>query len=408
MDKILGIICEYNPFHYGHLYHIEKSKSLIHPDYTVAIMSGNFTQRGDVAFFDKWSRAEMALNNGVDLVIELPLVYSISSAENYALGAIKILQSLGMNTTLSFGSECGDIDILYEIADVLVSEPPEYLSILKHELANGISFPKAREHAVLMYLNNIRRYANILSSPNNILAIEYIKAIMKNKYKIRPITIKRNGPDYNDLNLSSKYASASAIRHAILNNTSIKKHVPESTLEIIKNKIANSEVVYGITKYEQLIIYKLRTMSVQDIAMLPDVSEGLENKIKKASDSCNTIDELIDKVKSKRYTQTRINRILLYALLNISKKDIEDSYKQVPYIRVLGINDKGKELIGKLVAKNKKTHIITSPKKFLKNNKNKLLKNMLEKDIFASNIYTLGYSKNSKANLDYTNKLITL
>ena len=408
MDKILGIICEYNPFHYGHLYHIEKSKNLIHPDYTVAIMSGNFTQRGDVAFFDKWSRAEMALNNGVDLVIELPLVYSISSAENYALGAIKILQSLGMNTTLSFGSECGDIDILYEIADVLVSEPPEYLSILKHELANGISFPKAREHAVLMYLNNIRRYANILSSPNNILAIEYIKAIMKNKYKIRPITIKRNGPDYNDLNLSSKYASASAIRHAILNNTSIKKHVPESTLEIIKNKIANSEVVYGITKYEQLIIYKLRTMSVQDIAMLPDVSEGLENKIKKASDSCNTIDELIDKVKSKRYTQTRINRILLYALLNISKKDIEDSYKQVPYIRVLGINDKGKELIGKLVAKNKKTHIITSPKKFLKNNKNKLLKNMLEKDIFASNIYTLGYSKNSKANLDYTNKLITL
>ena len=130
MDKILGIICEYNPFHNGHLHHIEESKNIVHPDYTVAIMSGNFVQRGDAAMFDKWSRAEMALNNGVDLVIELPVVYSISSAENYAAGSLKILDSLGKNTTLSFGSECGDIDILYELADILADEPPEYLAFV--------------------------------------------------------------------------------------------------------------------------------------------------------------------------------------------------------------------------------------------------------------------------------------
>lgn len=408
MDKILGIVCEYNPFHLGHLYHVETSKKLIKPDYTVAIMSGNFVERGDAAIVDKWSRAEMALNNGIDLVIELPLVYSISSAENYASGSIKILKSIGMDMFLSFGSECGDINILNEIATVLVDEPQEYLSILNHELANGTSFPKARERAILMYLNDIRRYANILSESNNILGIEYLKAIKKEKAKVKPITIKRKGSKYNEINLNDKYSSATAIRHAIATQTDIKDFVPESTYAILSNKIEKNEFVLGLEKYEQAIIYKLRTMPTEEIAMLPDVNEGLENKIKKASDSCNTLNELIEKIKSKRYTRTRITRILLFALLNITKNDMEDSYKTIPYIRVLGVNDKGKELIAKIAKQNKKMHIITSPKKFMTNNKNRMLKNMLEKDMFASNIYTLGYSKNSKANLDYTNKLITL
>ena len=181
MDKILGIISEYNPFHLGHLYHLEKSKEIVNPDYTVAIMSGNFVQRGDSAIIDKWSRTEMALNNGIDLVIELPLVYSISSAENFAMGAIKIIDSLNMDTTISFGSENGNISVLNDVAKVLVNEPPEYLSILNHNLSLGESFPKAREHAVLMYLNDIRKYANVLSESNNILGIEYLKAIQKQK-----------------------------------------------------------------------------------------------------------------------------------------------------------------------------------------------------------------------------------
>ena len=185
MDKILGIISEYNPFHFGHLYQLQESKKIVNPDYTVAVMSGNFVERGDAAIIDKWSRAEMALKNGIDLVIELPLLYSISSAENFALGGIKILDSLKMDTTLSFGSECGDLNALEQIANVLYTEPKEYLSILNHKLSSGVSFPKAREHALLMYLNDIRKFANVLDEPNNILGIEYLKAIQSQKSKIK-------------------------------------------------------------------------------------------------------------------------------------------------------------------------------------------------------------------------------
>ena len=283
MDKILGIISEYNPFHYGHLYHINESKKIINPDYTVAVMSGNFVERGDAAIIDKWSRAEMALNNGVDLVIELPLIYSISSAENFAMGSIKILDSLSMDTAISFGSECGNINILNSIAQVLCEEPKEYLSILNHELGSGISFPKAREHALLMYLNDIRKFANVLSEPNNILGIEYLKAIQKQKAKLRATTIVRKGANYNDLDLKDKYSSASAIRHGLLNNIDIKPYIPESSYKILQDKISKNEIVYGLKTFEQAIIYKLRTMSQEEIATLPDVTEGLENKIKKAS-----------------------------------------------------------------------------------------------------------------------------
>lgn len=408
MDKILGIVSEYNPFHSGHLYHLKESKKIIKPDYTVAIMSGNFVERGDTAIIDKWSRAEMALKNGVDLVIELPLVYSISSAENFAMGAIKILDSLKMDTTISFGSESGNIAVLNEIAKVLVQEPPEYLSILNHELSLGISFPKAREHALLMYLNDIRKYANILSESNNILGIEYLKAIQKQKARLSAVTVTRKGSKYNSTDLEDFYPSATAIRQGIANGENLENCMPKASYKILQDKISKNEFVPGIATFEQAILYKLRTMSIEEIASLPDVSEGLENKIKKASNSCNTLIDLTNMIKSKRYTMTRINRILLYVLLNITKKDIEDSYKALPYIRVLGVNQKGKELLSKISKANKKLSIVTSPKKFLDTNKNKILKNMLEKDMFASNIYTLGYKKNPKANLDLTNKLITL
>lgn len=408
MDKILGIVSEYNPFHLGHLYHLNESKKIIKPDYTVAIMSGNFVERGDTAIIDKWSRAEMALKNGVDLVIELPLVYSISSAENFAMGAIKILDSLNMDTTISFGSESGNISVLNEIAKVLVQEPPEYLSILNHELSLGVSFPKAREHALLMYLNDIRKYANILSESNNILGIEYLKAIQKQKARLSAVTVTRKGSKYNSTDLEDFYPSATAIRQGIVNGENLESCMPKASYKILQDKISKNEFVPGIATFEQAILYKLRTMSIEEIASLPDVSEGLENKIKKASDSCNTLIDLTNMIKSKRYTMTRINRILLYVLLNITKKDIEDSYKALPYIRVLGVNQKGKELLSKISKANKKLSIVTSPKKFLDTNKNKILKSMLEKDMFASNIYTLGYKKNPKANLDLTNKFITL
>ena len=224
MSNVLGIIAEYNPFHNGHLYHLNESKRITNSDYSIAIMSGNFTQRGEVSIIDKWSKTQMAIENGIDLVIELPALYAISSAENFASGAIKILNSLDVVDYVSFGSECSDISILQDIANVLCSEPNEYKTLLSHELSKGESFPKAREKALMMYLNNVRRFANVLSYPNNILGIEYLKALQKQNSYIKPIAIKRQGTNHNDnvISPSSKIASASAIEmHVYLGNMNL-------------------------------------------------------------------------------------------------------------------------------------------------------------------------------------------
>ena len=364
---------------------------------------------GDTSILDKWSKAQMALRCGADLVLELPTVYATSSAENFAEGAIKILNSFNMPVTLSFGSECGNIETLNNIADILLTEPKEYQSILSHELKKGLSFPKARENALLMYLNDIRRYANVLSEPNNILGIEYIKAIKSLKANVTPITIKRIGTNYNSKEISSRFASATAIRQKLLDNDveGIKKLVPKYSFETLNEKFKYNQLVPSLSCFEKEIIYTLRKMSIQEILDIPDVSEGLENKIKYAVNSYNTLEDLINTIKSKRYTQTRLQRILLYALLGITKKDIQVSYKAIPYIRVLAMNTNGKYLISKIKQLNKKVQIVTSVKKYMDTCTDRNMKSMLEKDILATNIYTLAYDYNPKANLDYITKIIT-
>lgn len=403
MSKILAVISEYNPFHNGHLYHLQKSKKMIAPDYSVCIMSGNFCQRGDTSIMDKWSKAEAALKCGFDLVVELPVVYSISSAENFAEGALKILEAFD-DVTLSFGSECGNLDTLNNIADVLYNEPKEYQTILAHELSKGLSYPKARENALLLYLNNVRKYANVLSNPNNILGIEYLKAIKKLKSSVIPFTIKRIDEGYNSLKVRDRLASATAIRNLIKSNEDVKKLIPTPSFNILSDNINHGKVIKDISVFEKEILYTLRKMSLQEIANLQDVTEGLENSIKQAANSCNNLEDLINSIKSKRYTRSRIQRILLYSILNITKKDIQDSYKVKPYVRVLGVSKRGKYLLSRL--NNPKYPVITSVKKFIDGNNNKILRNMIGKDILASNIYTLGYENDSKANLDYTKKLI--
>lgn len=405
MSKILAIIAEYNPFHNGHLYHLEKSKKIVDPDYSICIMSGNFCQRGDTSIIDKWSKAEMVIKSGFDLVIELPVIYSISSAENFAEGALKILNAFN-NVTLSFGSECGNINVLNKFANILYDEPKEFSTILIHELAKGISYPKARENALMLYLNDVRKYANVLSNSNNILGIEYLKAIKKLRSKVQPITVKRIGTDYNSLKIKDRLASATAIRNLIQNDEDVAKLVPKSSFDILSSNMKYGKTVSGLAIFEKEIIYTLRKMSVQEIGELQDVSEGLENLIKTAADSCNTLEDLINSIKSKRYTRSRIQRILLYSLLDITKKDIQESYKVNPYIRVLGVSTHGKELLSEISKKRSKFPVITSVKKFMDSSNNKVLKNMLSKDILASNIYTLGYDYDSKSNLDYTKKLI--
>lgn len=410
MPNVVGIVAEYNPFHNGHLYHLLESKKLSSSDYTIAVISGNFVQRGDVSIIDKWSKAEMALKNGIDLVIELPTLYSISSAENFAFGSMRILDSLGIVNAVSFGTEQSDIDTLDKFATVLFNEPKEYISVLNHELSKGISYPKARENALLLYLNDIRKYANVLSSPNNILGIEYLKALKKLKSNMIPIAIPRNKVGYNSTEIVNDFASATSIRQMLItrNTKDIYKVMPETSYEILNNCVSNGQYVSSITQYEKEIIYILRKLSIEEIANIPDVTEGLENLIKEAANSCNNIQEFINIVKSKRYTQTRIQRILVYALLGITKKDMINLNKTNPYIRVLGFNSKGRDLLSAIVSENPKLNIITSVKKFTDSNPNRNLMSILDKDIFATNVYTLGYEYDSFSNLDYTKKLITL
>lgn len=408
MTNVVGIIGEYNPFHNGHAYHLEKSKQEAHADYSVAVISGNFVQRGNVSLIDKWSKANMAISNGIDLVIELPTIYSISSAENFAYGAVKILDSLNIVDYISFGSESCNIDVLEKCADVLYKEPPKFVNLLNHELSKGLSFPKARENALLMYLNDIRKYSNILSNPNNILAIEYIKALKKLKSSIRPIAIKRMNVGYNELEVKNNFASATAIREKIKTDkpAGLSKLMPPNSYRILYNSILKGHYVKDIENFEKEIIYTLRKMSFKEIANLPDVTEGLEHNIKNAANSCNTIEEFMNIIKTKRYTNTRIQRILLYALLGITKDDMRASFKTQPYIRVLGMNNKGKELLSVISRSNPNLNIITSVKKYIDSNPNKHLLNMLNIDINATNIYTLGYPKDSWSNLDYTHNMI--
>ena len=409
MANILGIIAEYNPFHNGHLYHLQKSKRDTDSTYTIAVISGNFTQRGSTSIIDKWEKSEMAILNGVDLVLELPTLYATSSAENFADGAIKLLDSLKIVDYVSFGAESPNLSALDHLAEILYYEPKEYKALLSIELGKGLSFPKARENALMMYLNDHKNVKNILSSPNNILAIEYLKALKKYKSKVHPYVIGRFESDYNSKNFNNNIASSTAIRNIIKNNgfNFLPRLMPQNSYSILLKNIKTGHAIPDISVFEKEIIYNLRKMTIHQIRELPDVSEGLEYAIKEAASSCNTIIEFLNIIKSKRYTTTRLQRILAYSLLEITKKDIDISRKTMPYIRVLGFNENGKYLLSEISKANPKLPIITSVKKFVDNkNTSRNLDIMFSKDIFATNVYTIGYTNDSWSNLDFTHKLI--
>ena len=413
-NRVLGIIAEYNPFHNGHMYHLQKAKEQSGADFVICVMSGNFVQRGNTSIIDKWTKAKMALANGVDLVIELPTIYSVASAEGFSLGAIKLLNNLKIVDAISFGTETSDFAALNNISSIVNEEPMKYKSILNSELKKGLSFPKARENALMLYLNDNKRYDNILNTPNNILAIEYLKALKKIKSTIQPIPVKREKVYYNDNVIVDEFASATAIRKLLKNEdfSEIRKVVPKSTYQILKKETELGNVVLDLSRYEKEIIYNLRRMTVSEIAELPDVNEGLEHSLKNAANYSNDITNLINIVKTKRYTVTRIQRILICALLGITKRDVGMAKKAEPYIRVLGFNEKGKELISRINKQNPKATVITSVKKFQdKNNNNKnskIYKRLLDIDIFSTNVYTMACKSESLANLDYTKNMVIL
>ncbi len=285
----------------------------------------------------------------------------------------------------------------------------------------GLSFPKARENALIDYIKNcnntdfyanskldLKKYNEALSSPNNILGIEYLKALKKYNSLIKPICIKRFESEYNSTDFSNDIASATAVRKLVKSKDYdvIKNLVPNDTYSILLENIKNGHIVEDLNVFEKEIVYVFRKMSIEEIANLPDVSEGLEFAIKDAVNSCNNVSELLNLLKSKRYTQTRLQRILLYALLGITKQDMEFSKNTVPYVRVLGFNENGKKLVSEISRNNPGLNIITSVKRFVDSNKIKKLELMLNKDIFATNVYTIGFEYDSLNNLDFKNGIV--
>lgn len=411
--KVCGIVAEYNPFHNGHAYQINKIKEEQNPDAIVAVMSGNFVQRGAPALFDKWTRAKMALENGVDLVIELPTYYAVSSAEYFATGSVGLLNSLGVVNDMCFGANTQDIDTLKRIANVLFLEPEGYKKLLQSDLKRGASFPIARSNALKNFLKkeyDAKYIADILLDSNNILAIEYLKALQYLNSNINPIAIKRKGGSYNSLEVVDNICSATAIREKFLKNDvdNIKDLLPETTYNIIDSEIINGKAPMFTRAFEKEILYGFRKASREELAKLNDVTEGLENTLKKCSNEKFTLDEFIDEVKTKRYTRTRIQRIALNKLLDINKEDVENYKHNIQYIRVLGFTKQGEKLLSKIY-NNTKLPIVTNVAKFMKV-ANEAQKNMLEKDILATDIYTLGYQVPNyrKANLDYTMPMIQI
>ena len=400
--EALGIIVEYNPLHNGHLYHLEESIKLTKCQYVVAVMSGNFVQRGEPAIVDKWKRAEMALKAGIDLVIELPVVYATSTAENFAYGAVKLLDSLKVIDCIAFGSEEGDLEKLSKIADILLEEPPDYKRALKENLGKGLTFAKARELA-LVKVTGDESISKTLQTSNNILGIEYLKALKKIKSSIVPFTIKRRGALYTSLKLEGEFASSTSIRKAIKEKgiKAVKNYVPDFTLKILEGAFKEGQGPVYLQDFSPIILYLLR--SGHPLENIFDVAEGIDNKIYKAASMTNNIKDLIKLTKSKRYTESRIRHILLHLLLKIDKKLFKE-FDGPNYIRVLGFSEKGKTIL-KEIKKKTELPIITKVAQY----KSKIEDSrMFERDLFATDVYTLAYKNFAISKLDFFHPIIKL
>lgn len=376
---IAAVISEFNPFHNGHKYLIEKIKNE-HADCVVAIMSGSFVQRGDIAITDKYTRAKAALENGSDLVVELPTVFALSSAQNFAKGGVQIAKALNVHK-LCFGAENADIEVLKEISEIFSSN--KFNSKLKEYLSKGEYYPKA----VSLAMSDIysKEYAGILNGPNNTLAIEYIKALEDSD--ITPVAIERVGAQHDSEVTSKDISSATYIRKLIHEN---KAYSSFTDMDIA--------CITDIKKLESAILYRLRTMSKDELLELPDVSEGLHNRIFEYSRKSNSLEELYSNLKTKRYTLSRLRRIVMCALLSINR---ETANKDAGYVRVLAMNDKGAQIIKACSA----LPIVAKVKKdYEKLDFN--AKKMFDIDVRASEIFNLALLNCPQYQNDFSSQLI--
>ncbi len=420
--KTIGFITEYNPFHNGHLYHMQKAREITGGNSIICVMNGNFMQRGRPAITDKWSRTKMALSHGVDLVLELPLVYGIRSAEYFARGAVLTLASTGIVDSLVFGSESGNIDILKKISRILIKEPVYFQNLLKKYLKEGISFPAAREKALLNYYyfsepeSNLDEIEKSINTPNNILGIEYLKILYENNIDIKPLTIKRKGEHYHSTKATGNFLSASAIRNLIYNShnfSKIRKALPPSSHKYLEEDIKKGKIPICRNHLGIMILAKLRQQNVDSLQKYTTADSGLEKRINEFAYSSGSLTKLVEKIKTKAYTQTRIERLLLHILFDLTKKEFElIDKKGLQYLRILGFNQNGEKLLAK-IKKKSSLPLITQPADYLNtpriNSQDPLIK-MLSFDLIASDIYTLLYKKpeKRKGHLDFYRPVIKM
>ena len=390
--KISGIICEYNPFHNGHKYHIDATRKN-GATHIVAIMSGNFVQRGDVAIMDKFERSKLAVQCGVDLVVELPVAYSLSTAETFARGAVHLLNSLGCVRELSFGSECGDLPLL--LAAVQASKDFSNSEELRALLEGGMSYPSALSQLVEKRYG--KQVADIFQGANNELAVEYIKAISHHKARISPFTITRKSALHDGDEKTSEYASASFIRKSIAEGTDFSDLVPPETVKAIFEALKSGKFA-RVEFLDRMLLYRLRTATLEEIAELPDVGQGLENRIFAAKGSC-TMNELFTQIKTKRYTLARIRRILFNLFIGIKASDLEEL---PPYGRILATNERGFEILSE--AKGKATIPFgTSLSKL--GDISDTAERFAELESRSTDIYSLACKKIQPSGVDYTSKV---
>ncbi|MBQ4645371.1 MAG: nucleotidyltransferase family protein [Clostridia bacterium] len=332
--SVIGIVCEFNPFHNGHKHLIDSVKQ--QGDVVVCVMSGNFVQRGEPAIFPKDIRVKAALMNGADIVLELPFVYATASAETFAYNAVKILDSFGCDK-IAFGTENTNINNFDKIVDVLTDE--KFDIELKKYLETGESYPSARQSALNKFIDNCD-----ISLPNNILAVEYLKAIRKLNSKIQPISVNRIGADYNDDFAVDDFASATHIRSLIFENKSFDKFVPNNIIDLYHNAISTGKIL-SKDKYNVSSLSLLRSKIYEKSENIANMSEGLENRINDAVCNSVSLEEIYDFTKTKRYTHSRIRRAVLCYQFAITNDDLDIN---VPYCRLLGYNKNCKEIVGNL------------------------------------------------------------
>lgn len=381
MMNIVGVIVEYNPFHNGHAYHLKKAREETGADLVIAVMSGNFLQRGEPALLSKWARAEMALKGGVDIVFELPYQFAVQKAETFAKGAVEILYKAGCNS-ICFGSESGSTANFHATLRYIKKHNQLFQQQIKHHIEKGVSYPKAMSLA-FQDLPSDEEIVD-LSKPNNILGFQYMKAIDDHGFDMKVYTIKRKNADYHDEHFSSQtIASATSIRKALFSEKNemaqIKQYVPEHTFQLLTQYKNEFGQLHSWENYWPYLRYKLLQTNQEELKAIYEVEEGLENRLISYALYADSFKDFMEKIKTKRYTWTRLQRTCVHILTNAKKSDMKQP--KASYLRLLGMTEKGRHYLNKF--KHQSDIPIVSKLSSFYNNQ-------IELDIRSSRVYSLG------------------